>query len=382
MELFFYILEMINNKPAKLILDNGEIFHGYSLGEIGTTIGEVCFNTGMTGYQEILTDPSYCGQLITMTYPHIGNYGTNDEDLESQKIHAHGFIVKDGSSLPSNFRSQQSLNSYLNENNLIGIQGIDTRKLVRCIRNEGAMNGIISSEELDNKKLEKLLLDYPSMEGLDLAKKVTCEEKYSITNNQNIFNVAVIDYGIKTNILNILKASNCNLTVYPASTSYDEIMSSNPDGVFLSNGPGDPAAVSYGIDVVKRFLDINIPIFGICLGHQILALALGAKTYKMKFGHRGCNHPVKNKENQIIEITSQNHGFAVDLQELPDNIIVTHMSLNDNSIEGISCVDQLAFSVQYHPESSPGPHDSKYLFKKFIDNIKLFKSNHAYAKTN
>ena len=244
------------------------------------------------------------------------------------------------------------------------------------------MNGIISSEELDNKKLEKLLFDYPSMEGLDLAKKVTCEEKYSITNNQNNFNVAVIDYGIKTNILNILKASNCNLTVYPASTSYDDIMSSNPDGVFLSNGPGDPAAVSYGIDVVKRFLDINIPIFGICLGHQILALALGAKTYKMKFGHRGCNHPVKNKENQIIEITSQNHGFAVDLQELPDNIIVTHMSLNDNSIEGISCVDKLAFSVQYHPESSPGPHDSKYLFKKFIDNIKLFKSNHAYAKTN
>ena len=373
---------MINNKPAKLILDNGEIFKGYSLGSIGTTIGEVCFNTGMTGYQEILTDPSYCGQLITMTYPHIGNYGTNSQDLESSKIHAHGFIVKDGSSLPSNFRSEQPLNNYLNQNNLIGIQGVDTRKLVRCIRNEGAMNGIISSEELINDKLEKLLFNSPSMEGLDLARKVTCQKQYSIYHAKSSFNVAVIDYGIKNNILNILKASNCNLTIYPADASYNDIISSNPDGVFLSNGPGDPAAVDYAIDVVKKFLDINIPIFGICLGHQILALALGAKTYKMKFGHRGCNHPVKNEGNQIIEITSQNHGFAVDSKGLPDNIIVTHMSLNDDTIEGISCIDKLAFSVQYHPESSPGPHDSKYLFKKFINNIKLFKNNHSYAKTN
>ena len=382
MELFFYIFEMINNKPAKLILDNGEIFEGYSLGKIGTSIGEVCFNTGMTGYQEILTDPSYCGQLITMTYPHIGNYGTNDHDCESTKIHAHGLIVKDGSSLPSNFRSQQSLNSFLETNNLIGIQGIDTRKLVRCIRNEGAMNGIISSEELDNQALSNLLSEYPSMEGLDLTKKVTCKEKYHYNKTKQDFNVAVIDYGIKTNILKLLKKAGCNLTVFPANVSFEDVVSLNPDGIFLSNGPGDPAAVNYTIDVVRKFLKTNIPIFGICLGHQILALALGAQTYKMKFGHRGCNHPVKNADHQTIEITSQNHGFAVDPNNLPDNIIITHLSLNDNTIEGISCKNKPVFSVQYHPESSPGPHDSQYLFKKFTTHMKLFKNNTSYAKTN
>ena len=369
---------MINKKKAKLILENGEIFDGYSAGQIGTTIGEVCFNTGMTGYQEILTDPSYCGQLITMTYPHIGNYGTNDEDFESNKIHANGFIIKEACDYPSNFRSQYSLDDYLIKNNIVGIQGIDTRKLVRCIRNEGAMNGIISSESTNNQQLQKMLSNYPSMEGLDLARKVTCNKQYQYNTKGN-FKVAVIDYGIKTNILRLLEKFNCSLTVFPANTTYDEIIEFNPDGIFLSNGPGDPAAVTYGIDVVKKILNMDIPIFGICLGHQILAIALGAQTYKMKFGHRGCNHPVKKIDNKIIEITSQNHGFAVDNQNLPNDIIVTHISLNDNTVEGIQCKNKSAFSVQYHPESSPGPHDSQYLFRQFIDLMQKYKKKSHYA---
>ena len=368
---------MFNKPPAMLLLDNGKIFRGFSFGLIGKTIGEVCFNTGMTGYQEILTDPSYSNQLITMTYPHIGNYGINFDDVESSKIHASGFIVRDGYCPPSNYRATDSLENYLQNNDIVGIQGIDTRALVRCIRDEGAMNGIISSNILDEKKLQQLLKAHPPMEGTDLAKKVTCSEPYIVNQNKDYQKIVVVDYGIKKNILNLLSKEKMELIVLPAQSTIEQIMNHNPKGVFLSNGPGDPAAVSYAIKTVRDLLDINMPIFGICLGHQILALALGAKTYKLKFGHRGCNHPVNYIHSKKIEITSQNHGFSVDENSMPDNVIVTHYSLNDKTVEGIKCIDKPAFSVQYHPESSPGPHDSRYLFNEFQQ---LIKAN-SYAKT-
>ncbi len=361
-------------QSAKLLLDNGKVFSGYSLGKTGTTIGEVCFNTGMTGYQEILTDPSYCGQLITMTYPHIGNYGTNKNDIESQSVFANGFIIKEDSLNPSNFRSEQTLDSYLLNNNIVGIQGIDTRFLTRIIRDEGAMNAIISSEILDEKKLQEQLITYPKMEGLDLAKEVTCKTAYD-WNTQGKYKIAAIDYGIKSNILRLLEKEDCKIKVFPAQATFKEIQSFNPDGIFLSNGPGDPAAVTYAIDVVQACIDSNIPIFGICLGHQILALACGCKTFKLKFGHRGCNHPVKNLNTGIIEITSQNHGFSVDAKNLNDNIELTHISLNDQTIEGLKIKNKPIFSIQYHPESSPGPHDSRYLFKQFITNINNAQKN-------
>jgi len=353
------------NKKARLILENGTIFSGTAFGAEGETIGEVCFNTGMTGYQEILTDPSYCGQLITMTYPHIGNYGINPEDVESSKIQAAGFIVREENIVPSNFRSTQSLGDYLRDQNVVGIQNIDTRMLTRIIRDEGAMNGIISTEDLDEKSLIKKVKTTPSMNGQDLATVVTCGDSYIWGKQSHQYNIAALDFGIKHNILRLLEFHGCNITVFPAQTSADEILAFNPDGIFLSNGPGDPAAVTYGIETVKKLLGKK-PIFGICLGHQILALALGGSTYKLKFGHRGCNHPVKNLQNNMVEITSQNHGFAVDPKSLSENIEITHTSLNDQTVEGLHCGDLSAFSVQYHPESSPGPHDSRYLFEKFI----------------
>ena len=353
-------------KTAKLVLENGTIFTGASFGASGETIGEVCFNTGMTGYQEILTDPSYCGQLVTMTYPHIGNYGVNLEDVESNKIQAAGFIVREESVVPSNFRSTQSLGEYLQDQKIVGIQEIDTRMLTRILRDEGAMNGIISTMDLDDDSLLKKVKAAPSMDGLDLAKVVTCDKSYEWSKGTH--KIAAIDFGIKHNILRLLESHGCEVTVFPATTTAREILEFNPDGVFLSNGPGDPAAVTYAINMVKELLGKK-PIFGICLGHQILALALDAKTYKLKFGHRGCNHPVKNLETGIVEITSQNHGFAVDENSLPKNIEVTHLSLNDQTVEGLKCIDVPAFSVQYHPESSPGPHDSRYLFEQFINMI-------------
>ena len=356
----------MNNKIAKLVLQNGTILIGRSMGYIGETIGEICFNTGMTGYQEILTDPSYYGQIITMTYPHIGNYGINTEDIESEKIQAFGLIVREANEFPSNYRSTLSLNQYLKENYIVGIQEIDTRMLTRIIRKEGAMNAIISNSDIDDKNLLNKLNSYPSMNGLDLAKKVTTKNKYLWNhNNKKYYNVAAIDYGIKKNILRILESYGCNITVFPANVTSDEILNFNPDGIFLSNGPGDPSAVNYSITAVKNLIGKK-PIFGICLGHQILCLALGAKTYKLKFGHRGSNHPVKNLKTGIIEITSQNHGFTVDPKTIPKNVKVTHKSLNDYSIEGIQCSNLNLFSVQYHPESSPGPHDSRYLFRNFI----------------
>ena len=353
-------------KKAKLVLKNRTIFTGISFGSSGETIGEICFNTGMTGYQEILTDPSYCGQLVTMTYPHIGNYGINTEDVESIKVQAAGFIIREENIIPSNFRSTQSLGDYLKDQKIVGIQEIDTRMLTRILRYEGAMNGIISTTDLDNDSLLEKVMNVPSMTGLDLTKEVTCDKKYEWSKGK--YKIAVIDFGIKYNILRLLKSHECGVTVFPSTTTASEIIKFNPDGIFLSNGPGDPAAVLNGIEMTKKLLGEK-PIFGICLGHQILALALGGKTYKLKFGHRGCNHPVKNLETGIIEITSQNHGFSVNADSLSEDIIITHMSLNDQTVEGIKSTKIPAFSVQFHPESSPGPHDSRYLFQNFIDMI-------------
>ncbi len=369
-------------KPAKLVLENGMVFVGTSFGAEGETTGEVCFNTSMTGYQEILTDPSYCRQLVTMTYPHIGNYGINPEDCESNKIQVAGLIVREENVIPSNFRATKSLGDYLFEEKIVGIQEIDTRMLTRIIRDEGAMNGIISSVDLNETTLLNKVKIAPSMKGLDLAKIVSTKKKYvwenrkkkEIQNNgtdlfpldSHPYRIAAIDFGIKYNILRQLEANGCDIMVFPGDTTADEIMDYNPNGIFLSNGPGDPAAVMYGIKTVKELLGKK-PLFGICLGHQILALALGAKTYKLKFGHRGCNHPVKNLKAGVVEITSQNHGFAVDADSLSENMEVTHLSLNDQTIEGLKCTNLQAFSVQYHPESSPGPHDSRYLFQNFID---------------
>ncbi len=356
---------MSEYRPAILMLEDGTTFSGKSFGAIGKTLGEVCFNTGITGYQEILTDPSYSKQIVTMTAPHIGNYGVNSEDIESSKIQASGFVIKEESIVPSNWRSQVSIGNYLQNENIVGIKNIDTRSLTIHLRNHGAMNGIISSEIIDNGLLRKELIDYPSMAGQDLAKVVSTREMYKFS-EQGKYKVAVLDFGVKRNILKILKNLDCQVFVFPANTSSKEILGISPDGIFLSNGPGDPAAVSYAITTVKEILGKK-PMFGICLGHQILALSLGAKTFKLKFGHRGINHPVKNLITNAVEITSQNHGFAVDNKSLPNNIRETHVNLNDNTNAGMESIDNFAFSVQYHPESSPGPHDSRYLFQKFIE---------------
>ena len=356
---------MNKSNSAILLLADGRIFEGKSFGYQGETTGEVCFNTGMTGYQEILTDPSYCKQIVTMTSPHIGNYGINEEDIESENIQVAGFVIKEETMTPSNWRSTQSLGEYLKKNKIVGIKEIDTRSLTRHIRDKGAMNGIISSNDLNIQTLEKKLKKSPDMNGLDLAKDVTTQKKYKWP-GKGQYKVAVIDFGIKKNILRLLSDAGCELTVFPASIKAEDVLSFEPDGVFLSNGPGDPLAVTYGIETVKKLLG-KVPLFGICLGHQILALALGASTFKLKFGHRGINHPVRNNEKNTVEITSQNHGFAVDLDSLPPNVISTHINLNDNTSGGIRCTDIPAFSVQYHPESSPGPHDSRYLFNQFIE---------------
>jgi len=358
---------MNKEKQAILLLEDGREFHGSAFGYEGETVGEVCFNTGMSGYQEILTDPSYCKQIVTMTSPHIGNYGINKEDVESDRIQVAGFIIKEESTVPSNWRSNQSIGDYLNDHKIVGIRNIDTRAVTRHIRDHGAMNGIISSIDLNIENLKEKLAKVPSMTGLDLAKIVSTKSSFQWEGNSNSkkYKVAVIDYGIKHNILRLLEESGCEITVFPCKTSAAEILKFNPDGVFLSNGPGDPSAVKYGIKMVQDLLGQK-PIFGICLGHQILSLALGAKTFKLKFGHRGINHPVRNMETGQIEITSQNHGFAVDLNSLPKNVISTHVNLNDDTSAGIRSIDSDAFSVQYHPESSPGPHDSRYLFQQFV----------------
>jgi carbamoyl-phosphate synthase small subunit len=364
---------------AILLLEDGTVFEGTSFGAKGIMCGEVVFNTSMSGYQEILTDPSYHEQIVTMTYPLIGNYGTNGEDIESRKLFVSGFIVKENCDYPSNWRNQQSLSDYLKVNNVVGLEGIDTRRLVKHIRTAGAMRGIISSTERSIPKLKKMLEDYPGLVGRDIVKKVTADKPYKwnkpvidVLSDKPVkpvkkFKVVAIDFGIKQNILRMLYSHGCDVSVVPAGTSAKKILARKPDGVFLSNGPGDPAPVEYGVNTVKELLG-KVPIFGICLGHQILSLALGGTTYKLKFGHRGANHPVKNLDTGIIEITSQNHGFCVDIDLLDDKKVeVTHMNLNDNTVEGIRCAKKKAFSVQYHPEASPGPHDSAYLFDNFID---------------
>jgi len=363
---------------AILLLEDGTVFEGTSFGAKGQKCGEVVFNTSMSGYQEILTDPSYNEQIITMTYPMIGNYGTNKADWESRKIFASGFIVKENCQYPSNWRNKDFLSDFLNSNNVIALEGVDTRKLVKHIRTQGAMKGIISSTELDIKKLKETLESYPGLIGRDIVKDVTSKNQYNWDKGvidvladtelkpEKKYKVIAFDFGIKQNILRLLRSHGCDVTVVPAKTSAEEIMNQNPDGVFLSNGPGDPAPVGYAVENVKKILG-KVPIFGICLGHQILALALGGKTYKLKFGHRGANHPVKNLQTGQIEITSQNHGFCVDMDSLKDKEIeLTHLNLNDNTVEGIRCKKYPAFSVQYHPEASPGPHDSAYLFAEFI----------------
>ncbi len=362
---------MLSDQSAILLLEDGRFFNGFSFGTEGETAGEVCFNTGMTGYQEILTDPSYCRQIVTMTSPHIGNYGVNPDDIESSRIQVAGFVVRCATSISSNWRAKQNIGEYLRQQSIVGIQGIDTRALTRHIRERGAMNGIISTTDNSIESLLDKLARVPSMVGLDLVKEVSCQQPYEwnnvsgASNTSARFKVGAIDFGLKRSILRLLAAEGCEVTVYPATATADEILATGPDGVVLSNGPGDPQAVTYGVQTVRELLG-QVPLFGICLGHQILALALGARTFKLKFGHRGLNHPVKNLTTGRIEITSQNHGFAVELDSLPPSVEASHINLNDGTLEGLRLRDEPAFSVQYHPEASPGPHESQYLFTEFI----------------
>jgi len=358
--------------PAVLVLEDATSYIGFSLGAIGKTYGEVVFNTGMTGYQEILTDPSYAGQIVTMTYPLIGNYGVNSNDNESAKPFLKGFVVKEAANIYSNWRAEGSLDDFLKQHGVVGIQGIDTRALTRRIRRSGAMKGLISSVKADVKTLIEDVRNTQALLGTDLAAQVTSDNPYLYRNNSNRYNIVALDFGIKENILRLLTEHGFKVQVVPASTKAADILSANPDGVFLSNGPGDPQAVDYAVAEIGKLLG-KVPLFGICLGHQLMALAMGAKTYKLKFGHHGSNHPVKNLTSGMVEITAQNHGFAVEPETLPANARLTHMNLNDNTVEGISLPDLSAFSVQYHPEASPGPHDSAYLFNDFIKLIEGFK---------
>ena len=356
-------------KKAVLMLADGTRFEGLAIGKIGTTGGEICFNTGMTGYQEIYTDPSYYGQIVVNTNSHIGNYGTADSETESKDVKIKGLVVRNFSDIYSRHTAQNSLQKYLSKANIIGIANIDTRRLVRHIRNTGAINAIISSESLDDDTLKKELDKIPNMEGLELASKVsTTKVRYEGEEKNAKFRVAVLDIGIKNSILSNFVDRGCYCKVFPARTTYKELKAWNPDGFFISNGPGDPASMDYAIETVKAILADDKPLFGICLGHQVLALSMGISTYKMHHGHRGLNHPVKNLETNTCEITSQNHGFAISREDVENNdlVIETHVNLNDKTIAGVRVKGKKAFSVQHHPEASPGPHDSRYLFDKFI----------------
>lgn len=355
-------------KKAYLLLEDGFKMEGTAIGEIGTTGGEICFNTGMTGYQEVYTDPSYFGQVVINTNSHIGNYGTVDEENESGAPKISGLIVNEYSILNSR-EDSESLQSYLEKHNIVGISDVDTRNLVRHIRDKGAMNVIISSE-LAEDQLESELKKIPSMDGLELASKVTTDKPYIIGEGNKV-KIAVLDFGIKRSILNNFVKRGCQLKVFPADTSFDILLEWNPDGVFLSNGPGDPAAMDYAVKTVNRIVESTKPMFGICLGHQLIARAFDISTYKMHHGHRGLNHPVKNLNTGLSEITSQNHGFSISKEDVEKSKVVsqTHMNLNDDTVEGIEIKGKKIFSVQYHPESSPGPHDSEYLFDNFIQLI-------------
>lgn len=381
-------------KPAILVLIDGTVYRGWSFGATGTTVGEVVFNTGMTGYQEVLTDPSYCGQIVTFTYPELGNTGVNPEDEESARPQVKGVIARNICQRPSNWRATQSLEDYLKQHKVVGIYGVDTRALTRRIRCVGAMNGGISTEILDPSELLTLVQQAPSMVGLNLVPEVSTKEIYEwsdTTNNvwefsetakrgsEEKFTVVAIDFGIKRNILRRLASYGCRLIVVPANTPVEEILKYNPDGIFLSNGPGDPSAVQEGIETAKALLKTEKPLFGICLGHQILGLALGAETFKLKFGHRGLNQPAGLR--QRVEITSQNHGFALAPDSLSPEVEITHLNLNDRTVAGIRHRSLPLFSVQYHPEASPGPHDADYIFEQFVRVMREARQKNAAKAT-
>ncbi|GAB3041809.1 glutamine-hydrolyzing carbamoyl-phosphate synthase small subunit [Oleiagrimonas citrea] len=364
--------------PALLVLEDGSVFRGHAVGATGSTVGEVVFNTAMTGYQEILTDPSYARQLVTLTYPHIGNTGCNAADAESDRIQAAGLIVRDVPRRASNWRSEESLSAYLERSGVVAIAGIDTRRLTRILRDKGAQAGcIVAGDAIDEDSALAQARAFPGLNGMDLAKEVTTASSYAwsegvydldrtaFNTTEARFKVVAYDFGIKRNILRLLAERGCDLTVVPAQTPVEDVLAMQPDGVFLSNGPGDPAACEYAVAAARTLLDKKIPLFGICLGHQIMALAVGAKTLKMKFGHHGANHPVKDLDDGRVLITSQNHGFAVDPDSLPEQARVTHQSLFDGSLQGFALTDRPAFCFQGHPEASPGPHDIDYLFDRF-----------------
>jgi len=361
------------------VLADGSVFRGTAIGAEGSAVGEVVFNTAMTGYQEILTDPSYTEQIVTLTYPHIGNTGTNSEDQESDNVWAKGLIIRDLAMKASNFRKEETLSAYLQRHNVVGIADIDTRRLTRILREKGAQNGCIIVGELDEQKALKLAQEFPGLKGMDLAKEVCCDKPYEWKGGswqlgegftqpeQSKYHVVAYDYGCKQNILRLLADRNCKITVVPAQTPAEDVLAMNPDGIFLSNGPGDPEPCDYAIEAIKTFLDKDVPIFGICLGHQLLSIASGAQSVKMKFGHHGANHPVQDLKTKQVMITSQNHGFAVDEENLPACLDVTHRSLFDGTLQGVHRNDKPAFSFQGHPEASPGPHDASELFDHFIE---------------
>jgi carbamoyl-phosphate synthase small subunit len=367
-------------KPAILALEDGTVFQGESIGYDGATVGEVVFNTALSGYQEILTDPSYCRQIVTLTYPHIGNVGTTAEDEESAKVWASGLVIRDLPRLASNWRSQEPLQDYLVRNQVVAIADIDTRQLTRILREKGAQAGCIMAGNIDEQAAIGQAKDFPGLSGMDLAREVSTQSAYSWQEgtwqlgsgckspdqNKRQYKVVAYDYGVKRNILRMLADRHCDITVVPAQTPVDEVLAMQPDGVFLSNGPGDPEPCDYALTAIKSLLEKDIPLFGICLGHQLLGLASGARTKKMKFGHHGANHPVKDLNTNVVMITSQNHGFAVDEASLPDNITATHRSLFDGTLQGIEHKNKPAFSFQGHPEASPGPHDVAPLFDRFI----------------